>query len=87
VAEASGVKEFDGDIWYGLYAPNDTPRAVVAKINADVNALLGDPEIASVFARQGLTTMGGKPEALADLTRDDLAKWTRVVRNANIKVD
>lgn len=87
VAEASGVKDFDGDIWYGLYAPNNTSAAVVAKINADVNAFLGDAEIKSAFARQGLTTMGGTPQALADLTRDDLAKWTRVVRNANIKVD
>jgi len=87
LAEASGVKEFDGDIWYGLYAPENTPAPLVAKLNADVNALLGDPEIKSVFARQGLTTMGGTPQVLANLTRDDLVKWTRVVRTAKIQAD
>lgn len=87
VAEASGVKDFDGDIWYGMYAPAKTPSAVVAKINADVKGLLEDSEIKSVFSRQGLITMGGGPEQLARMTRDDLAKWTGVVRKANITVD
>jgi len=87
LAEASGAKDIDGDIWYGMYAPAGTPAALVAKINADVNAVLENPEVKATFARQGLITTGGAPKVLGDLTRDDLAKWTQVVRKANIHAD
>lgn len=87
LAEASGVKDFDGDIWYGMYAPVGTPPELVARLNADVNALLTSPELKAVFAKQGLTMLGGTPEQLAALTRDDLAKWTRVVQTAGIVAD
>ncbi len=86
-AEASGVKDFDGDIWYGMYAPAATPTELVARINADVNALLSSPDLADVFARQGLTTLVGTPKDLADMTSNDLAKWSRVVKTAGIKAD
>lgn len=86
-AEASGVKDFDGDIWYGMYAPAATPTDLVNRINADVNALLSSPDLVEVFARQGLTTLVGTPKDLADMTRNDLAKWSRVVKTAGIKAD
>ena len=87
LSEASGVRGIDGDIWYGLYAPAGTPVPVVARLNADVNAVLVLPEVKATFSRQGLTPTGGTPQELGNLTRDDLAKWTRVVRNAKIEVD
>lgn len=86
-AEASGVKDFDGDIWYGMYAPAATSTELVTRINADVNSLLSSPELADVFARQGLTTLVGTAKDLADMTSKDLAKWTRVVKAAGIKAD
>lgn len=87
LAEASGLADFDADVWFGLYAPAGTPPAVVTRLNADVNALLASPELKHVFARQGLTTLRGTPKALADLTRKDLARWTAVVKAAGIKAD
>lgn len=87
VAEATGVKDFDGDIWYGMYAPAGTPAQVVEQLNADVNAQLASPELKAVFAKQGLSTLVGSPKDLAELTRADLAKWGRVVKAAGIKAD
>lgn len=87
VAEATGVKDFDGDIWYGMYAPAGTSPELVARLNADVNALLTSPELQAVLAKQGLSTLGGSPKDLAELTRGDLAKWSRVVKSAGIKAD
>ena len=84
LAEASGVADIDVDIWYALYAPAGTPGAIVAKLNADVNALLKSPEVADVLARQGLTPTGGSPADLATLTEKDLARWGRVIREAHI---
>ncbi|MEK7943828.1 tripartite tricarboxylate transporter substrate-binding protein [Pigmentiphaga sp. YJ18] len=86
LTEAAGV-EVDGDIWYGLYAPKGTPAAIVQKLNADVNALLRKDDVRSTFERQGLTPTGGTPESLGDLTRNDLKKWTEVVKAANIQED
>ena len=87
LAEASGVKDFDGDIWYGMYVPTVTPPELVARLNADVRALLASPELKEVFTKQGLTALPGTPSDLAEMTRNDLAKWGRVVKAANIKAD
>ena len=87
VAEATGAKDFDADIWYGMYAPAGTPAAVISQLNAEVNALLGSPELKSVFAGQGLSTLIGSPQDLANLTRNDLARWGKVVQTAGIKAD
>ncbi|TFZ04675.1 tripartite tricarboxylate transporter substrate binding protein [Ramlibacter rhizophilus] len=87
VAEASGVKDFDADIWYGMYAPAGTPPAVVSQLNRDVNALLASPELKEVLSKQGLSTLTGSPQDLAKLTSDDLARWAKVVKAADIKAD
>jgi tripartite-type tricarboxylate transporter receptor subunit TctC len=87
VAEATGVKDFDADIWYGMYAPAGTPAAIVTQLNTEVNALLAAPECKAVFASQGLSTLIGTPQDLANLTRNDLDKWSKVVQVARIKAD
>ncbi len=87
VAEATGVKDFDADIWYGMYVPAATPASVVNQLNADVTALLNSPEVKAVFASQGLSTLSGTPQDLANLSRNDLARWSKVVKAASIKAD
>jgi tripartite-type tricarboxylate transporter receptor subunit TctC len=87
LAEASGIRDIDTDIWYGLYAPARTPAAVVDRVNADVNRVLKLPDVADTLGKQGLTPTGGTAEALGELTKSDLARWTAVVRAANIKPD
>lgn len=87
LAEAAGVRDIDTDIWYALYAPAGTPMDIVAKLNGEVNALLKSADVADTLAKQGLQPTGGSAEALGQLTRDDLARWSAVVRDANIKPD
>ena len=87
LAEAAGIRDIDTDIWYGLYAPARTPQAVIDKVNADVNRLLKQPDIADALAKQGLQATGGTPAQLADLTKSDLDRWTAVVRAAKIQPD
>ena len=87
LAEAAGVREIDTDIWYGLYAPAQTPRAVVQKLNAQTNALLRNAAVADILGKQGLQPTGGTPEALEQLTQSDLERWARVVRDAKIQPD
>jgi tripartite-type tricarboxylate transporter receptor subunit TctC len=59
----------------------------VAKLNAELNALLQVPGTREALARQGLQAAGGPPERLAQLTRADSERWAQVVREAGIKPD
>ncbi len=87
LAEASGIRNIDTDIWYAIYLPAGAPQEAVTKLNAELNALLKVPGTAEALARQGLQAVGGPPERLAQLTRDDMARWAQVVREAGIKPD
>ena len=87
LAEAAGIRDIDVDIWYALYAPAGTPHAVVAKLNEDTGALLRAADVRDALGKQGLLATGGTPGALAELTRTELARWAKVVRDANIRAD
>jgi tripartite-type tricarboxylate transporter receptor subunit TctC len=87
LAEAAGMREVDTDIWYALYAPAETPRDIVTKLNAEVNRLLKDPATIDTLTKQGLQPTGGSPDDLATLTRSDLARWAKVIQEAKIQPD
>ena len=87
LAEAAGVRDIDTDIWYALYAPAGTPKAIIDKLNGEMNALLHARDMAETLARQGLQPTGGTPDELARLTRTDLARWSAVVHEAKIQPD
>jgi len=73
--------------WYGTFAPAGTPAASVARVNADINALLQLPDIRELLARQGMNPAGGPPSRLGDLVKAELPRWDRVVKAAKIKAD
>jgi len=79
--------ELEVQTWYGVFAPAGTPPAVVAKLNADFDALLQDAQMREFLAKQGMTAGGGSPERLGGLVQRELARWTRVVKLAGIKAD
>ena len=87
LAEAAGIRDIDVDIWYALYAPAGTPAPVILRLNSDVSALLRDTDTSETLAKQGLTPTGGAPDDLARLTRTDLDRWLKVVRDARIQPD
>jgi tripartite-type tricarboxylate transporter receptor subunit TctC len=87
LAEAAGVRDIDTDIWYALYAPAETPPDIVAKLNEEVNRLLGSPETVDTLMKQGLQPTGGTPADLDKLTKSDLERWSKVIRDARIQPD
>jgi tripartite-type tricarboxylate transporter receptor subunit TctC len=87
LAEAAGIRDIEVDMWYAMYLPAAAPKDVVAKLNAEINAILKLPEVAEALARQGLQPTGGTPEQLAEMTRNDLERWAKVVREARITAD
>jgi tripartite-type tricarboxylate transporter receptor subunit TctC len=75
------------DTWYGVMAPAGTPPEVVAKVNAELNALLRLPEVREAIVKQGVLPVGGAPERLGQLLARDIPRWAKVVATAGIKTD
>jgi tripartite-type tricarboxylate transporter receptor subunit TctC len=70
-----------------VLAPKGTPRAVVDKLNRELNAVLSDPPIVEKLATLGIVATPGTPQQLADQIRTDLAKYEQVVKAAGIKAE
>jgi tripartite-type tricarboxylate transporter receptor subunit TctC len=87
LAEAAGIQNIDVDTWYAMYAPAGTPQPVLAKLNGELNALLKEPEVRQSLAQSGLAATGGTQQELAQMTRSDLERWSRVVQEAGIAAD
>jgi len=83
----SGVPGYEATIWLGLMAPRGTPKAVVDKLNEAVSKIVGQPEVRQLWSKQGAVAMVMTPEAFEKYTRDDIAKWARVIKSAGIKAD
>ena len=82
-----GLADLEVDTWYGMFAPAGTAAPIVAKLNAELNALLKQPEIRELLAKQGMAAAGGPPERFDELMKSELARWSRVVTSAGIKAD
>jgi tripartite-type tricarboxylate transporter receptor subunit TctC len=80
-----GVTGCEFSQWIAFFLPANTPRAVVDKLNADLNRVLANPDVKDKFAKLGMQAAPGIPEELATTLRADLARWTKVARDANIK--
>ncbi|MGZ5101556.1 MAG: Bug family tripartite tricarboxylate transporter substrate binding protein [Usitatibacter sp.] len=82
-----GLRDADTDIWYALWAPANTPAALLARIDADMQRALAAADVRATLAQQGLEILTGTPEQLRDRMTQDLERWTLVVRSAGIKAE
>ncbi len=82
-----GHPDLEVETWYGVLAPAGTPASAIAKVNADVNALLKEPDVRALLEKQGMNPAGGPPERFGALVKTELARWSRVVKSAGIKAD
>ena len=82
-----GMKEFDFGAWQGVLAPAGTPRAVIMRLNTDINAILKDPEANGTLVKMGFIPVGGTPEAFQKLIANDIQKWGVVISEAKIKAE
>ena len=83
----SGLPGFEFNSWFALMAPAHTPKPIVARLNEEVQKALADPDVRERLNAQGLTIRGSSPEELETATRAQLAKYARVMKEANIKND
>ncbi len=83
----AGVPNYEATIWLGLMAPKGTPRAVVDKLNEAVTRITSQAEVRAQWGRQGATPMVMTPAVFDKYIQDDIAKWARVIKTANIKAE
>jgi tripartite-type tricarboxylate transporter receptor subunit TctC len=81
------VKGFAFSGWYAVLAPQKTPKDVTALLNREITALLRAPEMSARLAADGSTVVASTPEQLTEHLKRDIAKWTRVVKAADIRLD
>ena len=82
-----GLESFEFSAWQGLFAPGTTPPALVERINAEVSKLLQTPEYRERLMRQSITPYPPlKAAVFQQMVADDLAKWTRTAREANVEL-
>jgi tripartite-type tricarboxylate transporter receptor subunit TctC len=86
-AMESGLKGFELDIWYGLLAPAATPKAVIDKLSGEMAKILAMPDIREKLLSQGMTPYTTTPDQFAALLKADLAKYARIIKTANIKLE
>jgi tripartite-type tricarboxylate transporter receptor subunit TctC len=86
VAEA-GVPGFDVSAWAGAVVPAGVPKAIIARLNVEINKALTAPAVREKFPEMGLEIVGGTPEQYAAHIKSESAKWADVVKRSGAKVD
>jgi len=85
VAEA-GVPGYDSDAWFGLVAPAHTPKDIVNKLSRETARVLKLPDVSARLAELGAEPVGDTPEQFATHMKSEIAKWAKVIKEANVEL-
>jgi tripartite-type tricarboxylate transporter receptor subunit TctC len=85
--EESGYPGFEALAWNGVMMPAGTPKAIVSRLNAEINAILKESDVIDRMHAVGFELIGGTPEAFGELIARETATWAPVVRKLGIRVD
>ena len=85
--QEQGFPGFETFNWYGISGPGKLPAPIAARMNKDINTVLAMPEVREKFDAFGVEDGGGSPEKFAELVRSEIAKWGKVAKEANVRVD
>jgi tripartite-type tricarboxylate transporter receptor subunit TctC len=86
VAE-SGFPDYESVSWGGVMAPAGTPKAVIDRLNTEILRILKLPDIRDKLSALGADIVGSTPEEFAKYLRDEITKWRRVAKQANVRLD
>jgi tripartite-type tricarboxylate transporter receptor subunit TctC len=83
----AGVPGYEATIWLGVMAPRATPKAVVDRLNDAISKISSQPDVRQAWGKQGAVPLVMNPAAFEKYVQDDVTKWARVIKSANIKMD
>jgi tripartite-type tricarboxylate transporter receptor subunit TctC len=82
-----GLPGFEVNSWYGVFVPAKTPKAIVARVHQEFTRVIALPDVKERLANQGVEVGGSTPEQLNAIIREEKKVWTKVIKDANIKVE
>jgi tripartite-type tricarboxylate transporter receptor subunit TctC len=85
--DESGVPGYDVTVWFGILAPAGTPKEIVARLNTEMVKIMRTPEITDRFNKAGVDVAASSSEYFSDFLKAEVARWAKVVQDANIKAD
>ena len=85
--QEEGFDGFEATTWYGLVGPGKLPTPIAQKINQDVNTVLAMPDVQERLETYGAEDGGGTPEKFAQFIQSEIAKWAKVVKDADVKIE
>jgi tripartite-type tricarboxylate transporter receptor subunit TctC len=86
VVEA-GISGYEVVVWHGLIGPKGIPQVIVEKLNREANLVLREADMESLLATDGVSPAGGTPDQFLSTIRLDIDRWSRVVRQAGVRLD
>jgi tripartite-type tricarboxylate transporter receptor subunit TctC len=84
---AETLNGFEASSWFGVFVPAGTPKEIVARLNAEIAKAMARKDVREQLLAQGYEPVTGTPEQLADLLKQDIARWASVIRAARITAD
>lgn len=82
----SGVPGYDSVAWFGLLAPAGTPKDIVSKLSVEIAHILKLPDVNKRISELGAEPVGSTPEEFAALIKSEIAKWAKVIKDANVEL-
>ena len=84
---AETVPGYGVNNWYGFFVPAKTPRTIIDRLNTEINAILKMPDIITLHNTGGIVPLGSTPEAFAKFIVTETDKWSKVIKEAGIKIE
>ncbi len=83
----SGYPGFEALAWNGVLVPAGTPKAIIARLNAEINAVLKEPDVVQKLHALGFDLIGGTPDEFGALIKGESDKWAPVIKKLGLKID
>lgn len=83
----SGVKGYEAEQWYGVIAPRGTPPAVINKLAGELRSIVASSDVRERFLSQGIAPVSSTPEAFAETIKNNVARFAKVIKTLNLKVE
>jgi tripartite-type tricarboxylate transporter receptor subunit TctC len=87
VEESSGIKGFELVSWYGIWGPKNLPPAIMAKLNTEIAKIIKQPDVSKRLSDIGFEPVGSTPDEFATYIGNEMAKYQKIIKDANIKID
>ena len=85
--DEAGVPGYDVTVWFGILAPAGTPKEIVARLNTEMVKIMRTAEVTDRFNKAGVDVVASTPEYFSEFLKSEVARWAKVVQDANIKAD